>query len=131
MLRGEKGRFQLFGDTVNTAARMESSSRAGSIHCSRATADLLMASGRSSWVTERLDKINPKGKGEMTSYWVHPRTKSEEASQRSGHLSNDPTVDESVGTGVSQDITSRSFSRDPSLFSQRLDPGSFDDAMEC
>ena len=129
MLRGEKGRFQLFGDTVNTAARMESTSRAGSIQCSTTTADLLIASGRSSWVTERPDKINPKGKGEMTSYWVHPKTKSEDASQRSGQLSN-TTGDETIGTGVSQGFTSRSFSRDPSLY-QRMDSSSFGAAMEC
>lgn len=107
---------------------MESSSRAGSIHCSKATADLLVASGRSSWVTERPDKINPKGKGEMTSYWVHPKSRSEDTSQRSG---------ETVGTGLSQekDFTSRSFDRDSSTFKQRtgtsMDPSLFDATMEA
>lgn len=70
VLRGEKGRFQLFGDTVNTAARMESNSKPGKIHCSKDTADLILAGGKSQWISERSDKIVAKGKGEMTTYWV-------------------------------------------------------------
>jgi Adenylate and Guanylate cyclase catalytic domain len=64
VLRGERARFQLFGDTVNTASLMESNGMAGSIHCSQSTAD--------HWLVKRTDLIEPKGKGLMQTYWVKP-----------------------------------------------------------
>ena len=70
VLRGDKGRFQLFGDTMNTASRMESTGIPGKIHVSLETADALIASGRSKWVTEREDAIFAKGKGELKTFWL-------------------------------------------------------------
>ena len=70
ILRAEKSRFQLFGDTVNTAARMESTGMAGRIHCSRATADRLIGAGKQSWLIVREDIVIVKGKGEMETCWI-------------------------------------------------------------
>mmetsp|Transcript_45322 Transcript_45322/g.109736 ORF Transcript_45322/g.109736 Transcript_45322/m.109736 type:complete len:1123 (+) Transcript_45322:296-3664(+) len=72
VLRGERSRFQLFGDTTNTAARMESTSFPDCIQASQKTADLLVEAGKSSWITKRNDLVAAKGKGNMVAYWVEP-----------------------------------------------------------
>ena len=72
VLRGEKGRFQLFGDTMNTASRMESTGMKGRIQVSHDTAMLIKAAGKAKWLTLREDKVTVKGKGEMETYWLCP-----------------------------------------------------------
>eukprot|EP00980_Cylindrotheca_fusiformis_P009594 scaffold2123_cov96-Cylindrotheca_fusiformis.AAC.7 len=73
VLRGERSRFQLFGDTMNTAARMESTSGRSRVQVSQVTADLLVASGLSKWIVPRESKIFVKGKGEMQTYWLNTK----------------------------------------------------------
>lgn len=55
VLRGDRSRFQLFGDTMNIAARMESLGIRNQIHMSQETADLLVAAGKTKWVSKRED----------------------------------------------------------------------------
>lgn len=75
VLRGEKSRFQLFGDSMNTASRMESNSVKNMIQVSSATADLLVAANKQQWLTPREDLVKAKGKGDMQTYWLRPTTK--------------------------------------------------------
>ena len=65
VLRGDKSRFQLFGDTVNTAARMESTGKVNKIQVSEATATLLKNDKKSHWLQAREEKVEAKGKGLM------------------------------------------------------------------
>lgn len=76
VLRGEKARFQLFGDTMNTAARMESNGDKNKIQTSQATADLICVAGKRHWLIPRADKVKAKGKGEMQTFWLHPQRQS-------------------------------------------------------
>ncbi|GKY99131.1 hypothetical protein MPSEU_000868600 [Mayamaea pseudoterrestris] len=70
VLRGERSRFQLFGDTMNTASRTESTGIKGRIQVSLDTATLLTAAGKGHWLIARDDKVIAKGKGEMQTYWL-------------------------------------------------------------
>ena len=49
VLRGQNARFQLFGDTMNTAARVESTGMPGRVQISKTTADFLAAAGKVSF----------------------------------------------------------------------------------
>ena len=64
-------RFKLFGDTVNTASRMESTCEAGRIQVSPSTTELLRSSEKYVFELEERGKIDVKGKGQMLTHYVN------------------------------------------------------------
>lgn len=70
----ENAKYQLFGDTVDTTYQMLSSSRAGKIHISVETAELLNLAGKGNWLAPRSDLVLVQGKGEMSTFWIKPKT---------------------------------------------------------
>jgi hypothetical protein len=47
----------------------------GKIQISQSTADILNASGKGHWVKPREDKVEAKGKGMLTTFWLNPGSK--------------------------------------------------------
>ena len=62
-------RYALFGDTMNTAARMEGLSTSDRIQCSEHSARLLKEQAPT-FPLRRRGKVAVKGKGRMVTYWV-------------------------------------------------------------
>ena len=64
----KKFQYDIWGDTVNIAARMESSGEVGKVNISQYTYDLIRE--ESDFVFESRGKIEAKGKGEVEMYFV-------------------------------------------------------------
>ena len=71
MLKGERPRLQLFGDTVNTAARIETSGIRNRIHVSEHTANYIKEADLESWISPRDEIVSLKGKGKVSTFWLH------------------------------------------------------------
>lgn len=63
---------------------MESTSKENCIQVSQQTADLLIASEKGYWLTEREDTVNAKGKGELRTYWLN-RESTRNTSEKTFH----------------------------------------------
>ena len=64
----KKFQYDIWGDTVNTANRMESSSEVGKVNISETTYELLK--GDDAFIFENRGRIEAKGKGEIAMYFV-------------------------------------------------------------
>ncbi len=67
VIGSNKFAYDVWGDAVNTASRMESSGKAGYVNISGATYEVV----KDFFVCEHRGKIQAKGKGEIDMYFVH------------------------------------------------------------
>jgi hypothetical protein len=79
---------------MNTTARIETTGKKNMIHISETTANILQAFGKGHWTKLREDRVNAKGKGEMTTYWLV---------KTDGPKSASSGISSSEGTGTGQD----------------------------
>ncbi|MBC8124451.1 MAG: adenylate/guanylate cyclase domain-containing protein, partial [Candidatus Kapabacteria bacterium] len=68
VMEGQRLSYDVWGDTVNVAARMEEHSLPGEIHCTETVAMRLIANPEFS--LKKREPLDIHGKGLMTTYWI-------------------------------------------------------------
>jgi hypothetical protein len=107
VIRRKNARYQLFGDTMNTASRMESTGARNRFQVSTKTAALLIAGGKTHWVTPREETVTAKGKGQLQTFWLsmHSNGTASERSSFMGRSESTVSVDASIEElGPSNDL---------------------------
>ncbi|XP_077992088.1 atrial natriuretic peptide receptor 2-like [Glandiceps talaboti] len=121
-------RYCLFGDTVNTASRMESHGEPHTIHISDTTKALLDILG--GYITESRGNLDIKGKGQMTTYWLTGKTKPKQQIENNNSHFGSPEKKFSTDTNPYSDISGDSLLSPPAVKVPGDDPMMTEDAME-
>ncbi len=66
--------YDLWGDAVNVAARMEALCESDRIHCTKTFVEALIEQGGSAFLLGDRGGIEVKGKGTMQTYWINGRS---------------------------------------------------------
>lgn len=98
VLRTEKSRFQLFGDAINMASRMETTSESNRIQLSQSTADQLIECGKAEWLRPRDDLVKVKGKGMVQTWWLASRPKESSTTEKVPFAKEDRLFEENMST---------------------------------
>ena len=78
VLRGDRARFQLFGEVVALAALIEHTGARERIHISEKTAKMIIDAGKGEWVLPRTDKeVICPSQDNLQTFWV--QTKAEQS----------------------------------------------------
>uniref|UniRef100_A0A7I4YQT2 Guanylate cyclase domain-containing protein n=1 Tax=Haemonchus contortus TaxID=6289 RepID=A0A7I4YQT2_HAECO len=96
-------RYCLFGDTVNSASRMESNGKPGHIHMSKEAHNLLVNEYHADYETQPRGEVIIKGKGVMETFWLIGRraafsarlpseAKKQKTEEHSEQLEDDPNI---------------------------------------